>query len=57
MTVDVEVPYDLHGYIIGQKGAGIRKMMEDYEVRCCRSDTDLIIRGECSVFRTGLDAI
>ncbi|XP_060796335.1 LOW QUALITY PROTEIN: vigilin [Neoarius graeffei] len=32
VTVDVEVPYDLHRYIIGQKGAGIRKMMEDYEV-------------------------
>ncbi len=32
MTIDVEVSYDLHRYIIGQKGAGIRKMMEDYEV-------------------------
>ncbi|KAI5103588.1 vigilin, partial [Silurus meridionalis] len=32
VTVDVEVPYDLHRYIIGQKGAGIRKMMEDYGV-------------------------
>lgn len=32
MTLDVEVPSDLHRYIIGQKGAGIRKMMEDYEV-------------------------
>ncbi|KAA0725212.1 Vigilin High density lipoprotein-binding protein [Triplophysa tibetana] len=32
VTIDVEVPYDLHRYIIGQKGSGIRKMMEDYEV-------------------------
>ncbi|XP_069042673.1 vigilin isoform X1 [Lepisosteus oculatus] len=32
VTVDVEVPYDLHRYIIGQKGSGIRKMMEGYEV-------------------------
>uniref|UniRef100_A0A8C1SJS0 Vigilin n=1 Tax=Cyprinus carpio TaxID=7962 RepID=A0A8C1SJS0_CYPCA len=32
VTIDVEVSYDLHRYIIGQKGAGIRKMMEDYEV-------------------------
>ncbi|KAG9268062.1 vigilin-like [Astyanax mexicanus] len=32
VTVDVEVPYDLHRYIIGQKGTGIRKMMEEYEV-------------------------
>lgn len=32
VTVDVDVPFDLHRYIIGQKGAGIRKMMEEYEV-------------------------
>ncbi|XP_026876745.2 vigilin isoform X2 [Electrophorus electricus] len=32
VTVDVVAPYDLHRYIIGQKGSGIRKMMEDYEV-------------------------
>eukprot|EP00061_Rhincodon_typus_P014993 g42415.t1 len=32
VTVDVEVPFDLHRYIIGQKGSGIRKMMEEYEV-------------------------
>ncbi|XP_039602941.1 vigilin [Polypterus senegalus] len=32
VTLDVDVPYDLHRYIIGQKGIGIRKMMEDYEV-------------------------
>ncbi|XP_041925524.1 vigilin [Alosa sapidissima] len=32
VTIDVEVPYDLHRYIIGQKGNGIRKMMEEYEV-------------------------
>ncbi|XP_066565203.1 high density lipoprotein binding protein a isoform X1 [Amia ocellicauda] len=32
VTVEVEVPFDLHRYIIGQKGSGIRKMMDDYEV-------------------------
>ncbi|TRZ03789.1 hypothetical protein DNTS_014458 [Danionella cerebrum] len=32
ITIDVEVSYDLHRYIIGQKGSGIRKMMEEYEV-------------------------
>ncbi|KAJ8254798.1 hypothetical protein GJAV_G00197460 [Gymnothorax javanicus] len=32
ITEDVEVPFDLHGYIIGQKGSGIRKLMEEYEV-------------------------
>lgn len=33
ITQDVEVSYELHRYIIGQKGSGIRKMMEEYEVR------------------------
>ncbi|XP_039997091.1 vigilin [Xiphias gladius] len=32
ITDDVEVSYELHRYIIGQKGSGIRKMMEEYEV-------------------------
>ncbi|KAI3376391.1 hypothetical protein L3Q82_016880 [Scortum barcoo] len=32
ITEDVEVSYELHRYIIGQKGIGIRKMMEEYEV-------------------------
>ncbi|TNN67935.1 Vigilin [Liparis tanakae] len=33
ITEDVEVSYELHRYIIGQKGSGIRKMMEEYEAR------------------------
>ncbi|KAM3931679.1 vigilin [Leptodactylus fuscus] len=32
VSIEVEVPYDLHRYIIGQKGAGIRKMMDEFEV-------------------------
>ncbi|XP_064409090.1 vigilin isoform X2 [Latimeria chalumnae] len=32
VTFEVEVPFDLHRYIIGQKGSGIRKIMEEYEV-------------------------
>ncbi|KAL6118569.1 uncharacterized protein ACO6RY_03350 [Pungitius sinensis] len=32
ITEDVDVSYELHRYIIGQKGSGIRKMMEEYEV-------------------------
>lgn len=32
ITEDVGVSYELHRYIIGQKGSGIRKMMEEYEV-------------------------
>ncbi|XP_060775743.1 high density lipoprotein binding protein a isoform X1 [Neoarius graeffei] len=32
VTVEVEVPFELHRYIIGQKGIGIRKMMDEFEV-------------------------
>uniref|UniRef100_H2ZHB2 K Homology domain-containing protein n=1 Tax=Ciona savignyi TaxID=51511 RepID=H2ZHB2_CIOSA len=28
----IEVPYKFHRYIIGQKGLGVRKLMEDYDV-------------------------
>ncbi|KAJ3600132.1 hypothetical protein NHX12_034082, partial [Muraenolepis orangiensis] len=31
VTTEVEVPYELHRYIIGQKGSGIRKMMDEFE--------------------------
>lgn len=33
----MEVPFDLHRYIIGQKGSGIRKMMDEFEVSRCPS--------------------
>lgn len=26
------MPFDLHRYVIGQKGSGIRKMMDEFEV-------------------------
>uniref|UniRef100_A0A671T2Z1 Vigilin n=1 Tax=Sinocyclocheilus anshuiensis TaxID=1608454 RepID=A0A671T2Z1_9TELE len=32
VTIAVEVPFELHRYIIGQKGSGIRKMMDEFEV-------------------------
>ncbi|KAM9357493.1 high density lipoprotein binding protein a isoform 2-T2 [Symphorus nematophorus] len=32
ITIEVEVPFELHRYIIGQKGSGIRKMMDEFEV-------------------------
>uniref|UniRef100_A0A8D1MMK8 Vigilin n=1 Tax=Sus scrofa TaxID=9823 RepID=A0A8D1MMK8_PIG len=32
VTIEVEVPLDLHRYIIGQKGSGIRRMMDEFEV-------------------------
>ncbi|TVK90601.1 Vigilin [Bagarius yarrelli] len=31
VTIEVEVPFELHRYIIGQKGSGIRKMMDEFE--------------------------
>lgn len=32
VTIEVEVPYDLHRFIIGQKGKDVRTMMETYDV-------------------------
>ncbi|KAK3556433.1 hypothetical protein QTP70_008283 [Hemibagrus guttatus] len=32
VSIEVEVPFELHRYIIGQKGSGIRKMMDEFEV-------------------------
>lgn len=32
VSIEVEVPFELHRYIIGQKGSGIRKMMDNFEV-------------------------
>lgn len=38
MTIAVEVPFELHRYIIGQKGSGIRKMMDAFEVSLFTAD-------------------
>jgi transcription antitermination factor NusA-like protein len=32
ISVPVDIPFENHRYIIGQKGAGIRKMMEEFDV-------------------------
>ncbi|KAF3691294.1 Vigilin High density lipoprotein-binding protein [Channa argus] len=32
VTIEVEAPFELHRYIIGQKGTGIRRMMDEFEV-------------------------
>lgn len=32
ITEEVEVPFEFHRFIIGQKGKDVRKMMEDHEV-------------------------
>lgn len=32
ISIDVEIPYDFHRYIIGQKGKDVREMMNKYDV-------------------------
>ena len=32
VNVEVEIPYEFHRYIIGQKGAGVRQLMTEYDV-------------------------
>jgi len=41
ITLEVEVPYDLHGQIIGQKGKDVRQMMEDHDVNISIPALDL----------------
>ncbi|XP_049728095.1 vigilin-like [Elephas maximus indicus] len=53
VTVEVDVPFDLHRYIIGQKGSGIRKLMEEFEVDIQVSAAEL---QSSSVSITGLAA-
>ncbi|XP_062306966.1 high density lipoprotein binding protein a isoform X1 [Osmerus eperlanus] len=51
VTIEVEVPFELHRYIIGQKGSGIRKMMDEFEVNIQVPAPDL----QCDVITiTGL---
>ncbi|KAI1301765.1 Vigilin [Halotydeus destructor] len=33
VEIDVEVPFDYHRFIIGKKGAGVRELMETYDVQ------------------------
>ena len=32
ISEEYSVPFKFHRYIIGQKGAGVRKLMEDFDV-------------------------
>ena len=41
ISIEVSVPYDLHRFIIGQKGKDVREMMNTYDVN---------IKGSCSTF-------
>jgi polyribonucleotide nucleotidyltransferase len=44
---EIEIPFENHRYIIGQKGAGIRKMMEEFDVNIAvppPENKDAIIR-------------
>jgi len=51
VTIEVEVPFELHRYIIGQKGSGIRKMMDEFEVNIQVPAPDL---QSDTIFITGL---
>jgi len=53
VTIEVEVPFELHRYIIGQKGSGIRKMMDEFEVNIQVPAPDL---QSDTIFITGLSS-
>jgi hypothetical protein len=41
ITVEIHVPIDLHRYIIGQRGCGIRKIIDEFDVNIQVSKPDL----------------
>lgn len=58
----VEVPFDNHRFIIGQKGAGIRKMMDEFDVNISvpssekQSDT-IIVTGTVKNVEAAIEAL
>lgn len=40
VTIDVDVPYDFHRSIIGQKGRDVKELMDNYDVHIVLSPTD-----------------
>ncbi|XP_058391071.1 vigilin-like [Diceros bicornis minor] len=53
VTVEVDVPFDLHHYIIGQKGSEIQKIMDEFEVNIQMSAPGL---ESDTIFITGIAA-
>ncbi|KAL0268526.1 UNVERIFIED_CONTAM: hypothetical protein PYX00_010437 [Menopon gallinae] len=40
VTIEIPVPVDFHGYIIGKSGGAVRQLMEDFEVHISVSPAD-----------------
>lgn len=40
VTIDVEVPYDLHRSIIGQRGRGVKELMDNHDVHIVLASTE-----------------
>ena len=58
----IQIPFDNHRYIIGTKGAGIRKMMEEYDVNIAVPSADLqddhiVVTGPVANVKNALDAL
>ena len=50
ISEEVKVPYDYHRYVIGAKGAGVRQMMEDYDVSLVPIFKFYILHSWCLLF-------
>jgi len=58
----IEIPFENHRYIIGQKGAGIRKMMEEFDVNIAvpppdNRDTVIVVTGPAENVTGALKAL
>jgi len=58
----IEIPFENHRYIIGQKGAGIRKMMEEFDVNIAvpppdKEDPVIVVTGPLAHVTEALKAL
>lgn len=62
ISVPVEVPFQNHRYIIGQKGAGIRKMMEEFDVNIAvpppeKEEATIVVTGPSAHVEKAVEAL
>ena len=45
ISVEMEIPFEFHRYIIGQKGRDIRSLMDEHDVNILVPSPDKMVRG------------
>lgn len=62
ISVPVDIPFENHRYIIGQKGAGIRKMMEEFDVNIAvpppeNQEATIVVTGAAANVTNAVEAL